>query len=85
MKVSMKLKQINQQLKETANSLPLDLWDLNPEAFLYRPKLELQKNIISFQKGIIKSANFLESLHNTINLYAEELQNLRNENNHLKG
>ena len=85
MKVSMKLKQINQQLKETANSLPLDLCDLNPEAFIDLPKLELQKNIISFQKGIIKSANLVETLHNTINLYAEELQNLRDENNHLKG
>ena len=41
MKVSMKLKQINQQLKETANSLPLDLCDLNPEAFIDLPKLEL--------------------------------------------
>ena len=53
MKVIIRLKQINQKLKETVNSLPLDLWDLNPEAFLYRPKLELQKNITSLQKGII--------------------------------
>ena len=73
----MKLKQINQPLNEITNYLPLDLCDLNPEAFIDLPKLELQKNITSLQKGIIKSANLVESLHTTINLYAEELQNLR--------
>ena len=64
--------------------MPLDLCDLKPEAFIDLPKLELQKNITSLQKGIINTANLIESLHNTINLYAEELQNLRDENNHLK-
>ena len=43
-------------------------------------------NIIRIRSTLVSKNIFLHLfLHNTINLYAEELQNLRNENNHLKG
>ena len=74
----MNLKQINKQIKEAVEKLPMGLCKLSPEMLT-------GDSIRALQAGIISSANLIESTNAVIKLLSEEVQNLRDDLNELKG
>lgn len=74
----MNLKLINKQIKEAVEKLPTNLCKLAPEMLT-------EASIRSLQAGITSSANLIESTNAVIKLLAEEVQNLRDDLNSLKG
>ncbi len=74
----MNLKLINKQIKEAVAKLPTELCNLAPEMITV-------ESIRILQAGITSAANLIEATNTVIKTLAEEVQNLRDDLNKLKG
>lgn len=74
----MNLKIINKQIKEAVDKLPTELCKLSPAMLT-------EESIRTLQAGITSSANLIEATNAVIKTLAEEVQNLRDDLNKLKG
>ena len=74
----MDLKKLTKQIKEAASKLPTNLCKISPSMLT-------DDAIIMLQAGVLAAANLVEATSSAVSLLAEEVQNLRDEINELKG